>query len=100
MTIFLYVIAGIIWFGALAGMVIGPFVLADTLKPTMTPKRWAVSAVVWIAIVSLIVCIPVWAGVFDEDNAGHCGPGTIYRESSHYNPSTKTTDTDWWCEAR
>ena len=35
-----------------------------------------------------------------DDNSEHCGPGTEYRESRHYNPSTKSTHTDWWCEAK
>lgn len=34
------------------------------------------------------------------DNSEHCGPGTEYRESRHYNPSTRSTHTDWWCEVR
>lgn len=35
-----------------------------------------------------------------DDNSEHCGPGTVYRESSHYNAATKTPQTDWWCEVR
>ena len=35
-----------------------------------------------------------------DDNSEHCGPGTEYRESRHYSPSTKSTNTDWWCEAK
>lgn len=31
------------------------------------------------------------------NNSHHCGTGTTYQESSHYDTATKTTQTDWWC---
>lgn len=35
----------------------------------------------------------------NSDNSVHCGPGTVYRESSRYDPALKQVRTDWVCEA-
>lgn len=55
-----------------------------------------------LGVTSLILCIAVFANLVDssEPNQEHCGPGTEYRESRHYNPSTRSTHADWWCEAK
>ena len=102
MSTFLFVIACIVWFLAAAAMVMAligfVFGIGD--------GNWAlgegiIAFIAWLAGAALLICIPIWTGVFTEDDmSGHCGPGTVYRESSHYNAATKTTDTDWWCEAK
>lgn len=53
-------------------------------------------------VIGLILCIALvsYAVSTSEDNSEHCGPGTEYRESRHYNPSTRSTHTDWWCEVK
>jgi len=48
----------------------------------------------------LVISIVLYATSTSGDNSEHCGPGTEYRESRHYNPSTRSTHTDWWCEAK
>ena len=55
-----------------------------------------------LGVTSLILCIAVFANLADsnDSNQEHCGPGTEYRESRHYNPSTRSTHTDWWCETK
>ena len=55
-----------------------------------------------VGAVSFIGCFATMLYLIDshDDNSEHCGPGTEYRESRHYNPSTKSTHTDWWCEAK
>lgn len=55
-----------------------------------------------VGAASFIGCIATMFYVIDshDDNSEHCGPGTEYRELRHYNPSTKSTHTDWWCEAK
>lgn len=53
-------------------------------------------------VIGLILCIALVSYAFStlENNSEHCGPGTEYRESRHYNPSTRSTHTDWWCEVK
>lgn len=55
-----------------------------------------------LGLTSLIICITVFANLADssDSNQEHCGPGTEYRESRHYNPSTRNMHTDWWCESK
>lgn len=55
-----------------------------------------------LGAISLIGCLATLFYIVDsqDDDSEHCGPGTEYRESSHYNPSTRTTHTDWWCEVK
>lgn len=55
-----------------------------------------------VGAVSFIGCFATMFYFIDshDDNSEHCGPGTEYRESLHYNPSTRSTDTDWWCEVK
>lgn len=55
-----------------------------------------------LGVVSLILCVAVFTNLADssDSNEEHCGPGTEYRESRHYNPSTRNMHTDWWCEAK
>ena len=48
----------------------------------------------------LFLSIVVYVTPRGVDNSGHCGPGTEYRESRHYNPSTRSTHTNWWCEVK
>lgn len=51
-----------------------------------------------VALVALLLLgIGVIAG--NSDNSKHCGPGTVYRESSRYDPATKQVRHDWVCEA-
>lgn len=61
-------------------------------------SRWKESSAGLIIII-LCFAFMFWA-IDNEDNAEHCGPGTVYRESSHYNPATKTMHINWWCEAK
>lgn len=53
-------------------------------------------------VIGLILCIALVSYGFSkvENNSEHCGPGTEYRESRHYNPSTRSTHIDWWCEVK
>lgn len=55
-----------------------------------------------IGIVSFVGCFAMIFHLIDSqnDNSEHCGPGTVYRESSHYNAATKAPETDWWCESK
>ena len=55
-----------------------------------------------VGAASFIGCFATMFYLIDshDDDSEHCGPGTEYRESRHYNPSTKSTHTDWWCEAK
>jgi hypothetical protein len=55
-----------------------------------------------IGIVSLVGCFVTMFHLIDsqDDDSEHCGSGTVYRESSHYNAATKAPETDWWCESR
>ncbi|WKS69000.1 hypothetical protein NLL40_11705 [Corynebacterium accolens] len=55
-----------------------------------------------VGIVSLVSCFATMFNLIDshDDNSEHCGPGTVYRESSHYNAATKAPETDWWCEVK
>ena len=55
-----------------------------------------------VGIVSLVSCFATMFNLIDSqnDNSEHCGPGTVYRESSHYNAATKAPETDWWCEVK
>lgn len=55
-----------------------------------------------VGIVSFIGLFVVIFHLIDSqnDNSEHCGPGTVYRESSHYNAATKSPQTDWWCESK
>ena len=50
--------------------------------------------------VILFISIAVYVTPRGMDNSEHCGPGTEYRESRHYNPSTRSAHTDWWCEVK
>lgn len=59
----------------------------------------------FILAIGLVSCVSCFATMFhlidsQNDNSEHCGPGTVYRESSHYNAATKTPETDWWCEVK
>lgn len=55
-----------------------------------------------IGIVSFVGCFATIFHLIDSqnDNSEHCGPGTVYRKSSHYNAATKAPQTDWWCESK
>ena len=64
---------------------------------------WKSGAIILlVGAASFIGCIATIFYAIDshDDNSEHCVPGTEYRESRHYNPSTKSTHTDWWCEAK
>jgi hypothetical protein len=102
MTVFLYVVAGVVWFAVLVALIGAGFLASTELYPdgdySLATKILA--PVVWLLAVVLLICIPIWGGVFDENNAEHCGPGTFYRESTQYNVATKSSETEWWCEAR
>lgn len=62
-------------------------------------KGWAFVGGGVIGLI-LFLSIILYATSTSEDNSEHCGPGTEYRESRHYNPSTRSTHTDWWCEVK
>ena len=55
-----------------------------------------------VGAASFIGCFATMFYLIDshDENSEHCGPGTEYRESRHYNPSTRSTHADWWCEAK
>ena len=49
--------------------------------------------------VGIVSFIGLFATIFhlidsQNDNSEHCRPGTVYRESSHYNAATKSPQTD------
>ena len=100
MTTFLFIVACIVWFLAVleisaAGVIltIGFFSGGDygLAAATVVGAVLALAVAIWGALAT---------GIIDsDDNAQHCGPGTTYRESSHYDPATKTVRTDWVCEA-
>jgi len=46
---------------------------------------------------AIAITVAINSGVFEGNNAEHCGPGTRYVSDSYYNPATKTTITEWMC---
>ncbi|WP_027503357.1 hypothetical protein [Rhodococcus sp. UNC363MFTsu5.1] len=100
MSTFLFIVGAIVWFVAICGILLGGGFFTLELFADGYPKQGSAVGVGSILALALVICIPIWAGVFDEDNSQHCGPGTVYRESSQYNPATESTDYSWWCEAR
>lgn len=85
-----------ITFASLVAIYIGG---EDVLEYPNDKRSWVIFGG---GVIGLIICIALvsYAVSTSEDNSEHCGPGTEYRESRHYNPSTKSTHTDWWCEVK
>lgn len=74
------------------------YVGGETVFHSRNDKRgWAFVGGGVIGLI-LFLSIILYATSTSEHNSDHCGPGTEYRESRHYNPSTRSTHTYWWCE--
>lgn len=96
-----YLVAGVAIAAVLAWAVItlGMFAASFIAFSEDYPIR-IVIIIFCVGLASLVGLFAFLAYVTDhEDHSDHCGPGTEYRESSKYNPATKTTETHWWCEA-
>lgn len=105
MSTFFNVFAMVIWFVlllvALGGTIWWVIVYLDESQADTRFKVIGASLRILAGCVamSILIAIPITAGAFNTNNAEHCGPGTEYRESRHYNAATKSTQTIWWCEA-
>lgn len=99
MSTFLFILACIIWGVVLLGVGAGGIALTVGCAFDEDYKAAAASAVGTILAVAFIVWVGIATGLVADDNSKHCGPGTTYRESSRYDPATKTVRTDWVCEA-
>ncbi len=76
------------------------YVGGETVFHSHNDKRgWAFIGGGVIGLI-LFLSIAVYVTPKGVDNSEHCGPGTEYRESRHYNPSTQSTHTYWWCETK
>lgn len=82
---------------ALAGMML---IIDATMGGELMPIRPLWQGLIGAAAIVPLITVVVYGVANFVDNSEHCGPGTVYRESRHYNPATKTTQTDWWCEAK
>lgn len=97
-----FIFAGFIvsvWVAAFIAVIWGSFEIysGEWEPPIPHPKiTWTV---LLVAFSTLTFAALVW-GLSSENNADHCGPGTEYRKSTQYNPSTKLTTSTWWCEAK
>lgn len=100
MSTFLFVIGACVWIVALCVILMGGMFLTFELISDGDWKAAMAVGFASLAALAFVICIPIWLGVFTDDNSQHCGPGTEYRESSQYNPATKTSDYSWWCEAQ
>jgi hypothetical protein len=95
-----------IFFGILIGLVIFVAILASVLGTVWLFEEWVDSALQGIAAIT--GCLVVIAGLSAfgislipmGNGSEHCGTGTVYRSTSHYSAATKTSVTDWWCEAK
>lgn len=66
---------------------------------TDSDKRHILRAL--IGFLGVVFCLAFLIMAIDKSGAHdseHCAPGTTYRESSHYDPATKTVRRDWVCE--
>lgn len=72
----------------------------DALVENPSNKRAWVTVGGGLVGLILFISLVFYVTSTGEDNSEHCGPGTEYRESRHYNPSTRITHTDWWCEVK
>lgn len=100
MTTFLFIVVCIVWFLAVFGIVAGGGVLIIGAVFDGDYGVAAGTAVGTILALAFAIWLALATGIIDSgDNSEHCGPGTTYRESSRYDPATKTVRTDWVCEA-
>ena len=93
---FAFVFFMAIAFASMAAIILG----GDALVENPNNKRAWVFICGGLVGLILSISIAIYAISTSDDNSEHCGPGTEYRESRHYNPSTRSTHTDWWCEAK
>lgn len=97
MGIFLAVLAWILLFALLMVGFLGP------LLYFIENNDHSIKTKVITYIVGILVAagaITVMVSMVNVNNSYHCNTGTVYQESSHYNPSTKQSETDWWCAAK
>lgn len=88
--------------GFMAWLSIAALVCIKALE-AMSDGSWTIGFLsLAVGIASFVSCFAAIFNLIDSqnDNSEHCGPGTVYRESSHYNAATKAPETDWWCESR
>ncbi|MCT2121564.1 hypothetical protein [Dietzia cinnamea] len=100
MITFLTIVGGIVWFLAAVTIIAVGGILTigfcddgdyGLAAASVVGAVLAFAVAIWVALATGIIA--------SDDNAKHCGPGTTYRESSRYDPATKTVRTDWVCEA-
>ena len=91
-----FVLLSAIALASLAAIYVG----GETVLYPLNDKRgWAIFGGGVIGLILSIASVDYFIST-SADNSEHCGPGTGYRESRHYNPSTRSTHTDWWCEVK
>lgn len=96
-----YVLAAAAVLGFMAWLLISAAICLEAFD--ILHDSWLSGGIVLAVGLGSFVCL--FATIFhlidsQNDNSEHCGPGTVYRESSHYNAATKTPQTDWWCESK
>lgn len=97
-----FILAGFVvtvWVAALGAVTWGSFeIYSGEWEPPIPHPKLAWTGLL-VAFSTLTFAALAW-GLSTENNEDHCGPGTEYRESSQYNPATKSTTSTWWCEAK
>lgn len=64
-----------------------------------TEEEQPVTATVIAVVLVALLLFGIGKLIENSDNSVHCGPGTVYRESSRYDPALKQVRHDWVCEA-
>lgn len=97
-----YLLAGAVLTAVFAWAVITLGIFASSVRAFYDDYSIGIVIIIFcVGLASLVGLFAFLAYAYDhEDHSDHCGPGTEYRESRHYNPSTRSTHTDWWCEAK
>lgn len=64
-----------------------------------TEGEQPIAAIVIAVVLVALLLFGMGKLIENSDNSVHCGPGTVYRESSRYDPALKQVRHDWVCEA-
>lgn len=85
---------------AIAAIIIVAYVTACAAAVWLgTEGEQPFAALVIAVVLVALLLFGIGKLIENSDNSVHCGSGTVYRESSRYDPATKQVRHDWVCEA-